>query len=120
MRVLLLVAAVAALFVLPASAARFSGSVTLSPSTVQAGGHFGVSGCGFGPYGDTEFGNVVVGFAAGSWGSPLDAEGCFTIGDIPALSGDSLPAGDYEVSVYQRIHPNRLTKVATATLTVVP
>jgi hypothetical protein len=80
----------------------------------NAGDYFTVIGCGY----DTSLGNVVVGFTGGSWGSPLDANGCFTIPDIPALSGDTLPAGTYEVPAYQHVR-GKLTETGDTTVTVV-
>jgi len=59
---------------------------TASPNVVHAGDYFTVSGCGY----DTSLGNVIVGFTGGSWGLPLDSNGCFTVGPIAALSGDTV------------------------------
>ena len=73
----------------------YTGTLTATPNVLHAGERFDVSGCGY----DTSLGNVIVGFTGGSWGSALDGNGCFTIPDIPALSGDTLPAGTYEVSL---------------------
>jgi hypothetical protein len=87
---------------------------TASPDVVQSGDLFDVSGCGF----DTTLGNVVVGFTGGSWGSPLDSGGCFRITDIPALSGDVLPAGTYDVTAYQSVN-GRWKAMAGTTVKVV-
>ena len=93
---------------------KLSGALTLSPSTVAAGDMFDVRGTGF----DTAYGNVIVGFTGGGWGSPLSADGSFTIAGIPALSGDSLPAGVYPVTGSQKIR-KRWVQAATASLTVI-
>ena len=93
----------------------YTGSLEANPNTVQAGDYFDVHGCGY----DTNLGNVIVGFTGGSWGSPLDGDGCFTIPDIPALSGDTLPAGTYPVTAYQYVH-NKWTETGETTVTVVP
>jgi hypothetical protein len=87
---------------------------TASPNVLHSGDMFDVSGCGF----DTSLGNVVVGFTGGSWGSPLDSGGCFTIAGIPALSGDILPAGTYGVTAFQNVR-DRWKAVASTTVTVV-
>jgi hypothetical protein len=76
---------------------RYPGNVWATPNVLHAGDYFTVSGCGY----STDLGNVIVGFTGGAWGSPLSSGGCFTITDIPALSGDTLPAGTYEVTVSQ-------------------
>lgn len=78
---------------------KYGGTVWATPNVLHAGDSFTVSGCGY----STELGNVIVGFTGGAWGSPLSSGGCFTIGDIPALSGDTLPAGTYEVTVSQLV-----------------
>jgi hypothetical protein len=93
----------------------YTGSLTADPRVLEAGDHFDVSGCGY----NTGYGNVIVGFTGGSWGSPLDSDGCFTITDIPALSGDSLPAGTYEVGAFQWVR-NRWVETGETTVTVVP
>ena len=80
---------------------------------LHSGDSFDVSGCGY----DTSLGNVVVGFTGGSWGSALDGSGCFTITSIPALSGDTLPPGTYEVTASQYVD-GRLTKTGDTTVTV--
>jgi hypothetical protein len=90
------------------------GTLTATPNVLHAGDYFTVSGCGY----DTSLGNVVVGFTGGGWGSPLDSNGCFSIPDIPALSGDTLPAGTYEVSAYQYVH-GKWTETGDTTVTVV-
>jgi hypothetical protein len=93
---------------------RYPGTLTATPNVLKAGDTFSVSGCGY----DTSLGNVVVGFTGGSWGSPLDTNGCFTISGIPALSGDTLPAGTYEVTASQYVH-NKWTETGNTTVTVV-
>jgi hypothetical protein len=116
---LLAVIGVVALTCAPAALAgkpapRYSGSLTATPNVLHAGDSFDVSGCGY----DPADGNVIVGFVGGSWGSPLDSNGCFTIKGIPALSGDSLPAGTYDVSAYQSIG-KRWAETGATTVTVV-
>ena len=96
-------------------AARYSGSLKATPNTLHAGDVFDVTGCSY----DTSLGNVVIGFTGGSWGSPLDENGCFTIAGIPALSGDTLPPGTYEVTAYQYVH-KKWTETGDTTVTVVP
>jgi hypothetical protein len=93
---------------------RYTGTLTATPNVLHAGDSFDVSGCGY----DTSLGNVIVGFTGGSWGSPLDSGGCFTIVDIPALSGDTLPPGTYPVTAYQYVS-NKLTETGETTVTVV-
>jgi hypothetical protein len=92
----------------------YPGSLTAAPNVLRAGDHFDVSGCGY----NTAYGNVIVGFTGGSWGSPLDSDGCFSIKGIPALSGDTLPAGTYEVRAFQYVH-NRWVETGNTTVTVV-
>ncbi len=92
----------------------YTGTLTATPSVLHAGDYFTVSGCGY----DTSLGNVIVGFTGGSWGSPLDGSGCFTITGIPALSGDTLPPGTYPVTAYQYVH-NKWTETGDTTVTVV-
>jgi len=92
----------------------YTGTLTATPNVLHAGDYFTVSGCGY----DTSLGNVIVGFTGGSWGSALDGDGCFTIAGIPALSGDTLPAGTYEVTANQYLH-NRWTETGDTTVTVV-
>jgi hypothetical protein len=108
----------AVLFAAAASAgkpAKYPGSLVASPNVLHSGDYFDVSGCGY----DTSLGNVIVGFTGGSWGSTLDANGCFSIAGIPALSGDTLPAGTYEVSAYQYLR-GKLKETGETTVTVVP
>jgi len=93
--------------------ASYSGTLTATPNLLHAGDYFDVSGCGY----DTNLGNVIVGFTGGSWGSPLDSNGCFTITSIPALSGDTLPPGTYAVIAYQYVN-GKLTKTGDTTVTV--
>lgn len=114
--------AIAALLVVSAAFAakpaskpsRYSGTLTATPSVLHAGDYFDVTGCGY----DVGMGNVIIGFTGGSWGSPLDEKGCFTIPNIPALSGDTLPAGTYEVSAYQ-YNGRRWVETGETTVTVV-
>lgn len=54
----------------------------------------------------------------GCWGSPLDVNGCFTISGIPALSGDTLPGGTYEVTASQYVR-DKWTETGQTTVTVV-
>jgi len=108
----------AALLTAPAAFAgkphSYTGSLTATPNVLHAGDEFAVSGCGY----DTSKGNVRVSFAGGSWGSFLDANGCFSIAHIPALSGDTLPDGTYEVSAYQ-YNGKRWTETGDTFVTVV-
>jgi hypothetical protein len=91
----------------------YPGYVWANPDTVRAGDYFDVYGCQY----DTKLGNVIVGFTGGGWGSPLDANGCFEIEDIPALSGDTLPAGTYDVTVSQQVRGKwRVTGKTTVTV----
>lgn len=94
---------------------RYSGWLEATPDTLQAGDSFDVHGCGY----DRGLGNVIVSFTGGSWGSPLDAAGCFTVSNIPALSGDTLPAGTYPVRAMQYVH-HKWTETGETTVTVVP
>jgi hypothetical protein len=98
----------------PGKHSQYPGNLTATPNVLKAGDYFTVSGCGY----DTSLGNVVVGFTGGSWGSALDANGCFTISGIPALSGDTLPAGTYDVTASQYVH-NKWTETGDTTVTVV-
>jgi len=93
---------------------RSSGTLVASPNVLHAGESFDVSGCGY----DASLGNVLVGFTGGSWGSPLDSNGCFTIQGIPALSGDTLPPGTYPVTANQYVS-GELTRTGETTVTVV-
>jgi len=97
-----------------AKPARYSGVLTATPNTLHAGDYFDVTGCGY----DPALGNVIVSFTGGGWGSPLDENGCFTISDIPALSGDTLPSGTYEVQAKQLVR-NRWVETGDTTVTVV-
>jgi hypothetical protein len=94
---------------------RYSGVLTATPNTLHAGDLFTVSGCNY----DTSLGNVIIGFTGGAWGSPLDANGCFSVPAIPALSGDTLPVGTYDVYAYQYVR-GKLKVTGETTLTVVP
>ena len=111
----LVVAAVAAVPALAGKGSQYPGTLAATPDVLQAGDYFTVTGCGY----DRDLCNVIIGFTGGSWGSPLDDEGCFTIPDIPALSGDTLPPGTYEVSAYQRVR-KRWVETGETTVTVVP
>jgi hypothetical protein len=92
----------------------YPGYVWANPDTVQAGAYFDVYGCHY----DRNLGNVIVGFTGGGWGSPLDADGCFEIENIPALSGDTLPAGVYDITVSQQVRGKwRVTGKTTITVT---
>jgi len=93
---------------------RYTGTLTATPDVLHSGDYFDVRGCGY----DTDLGNVVIGFTGGSWGSPLDDDGCFRISNIPALSGDTLPPGVYEVTAYQKVH-RRWKETGETTVTVV-
>ncbi|HEX5579125.1 MAG TPA: hypothetical protein VFY43_05610, partial [Candidatus Limnocylindria bacterium] len=66
-------------FVAAARHNSYRGTLVANPSSLRAGDSFTVGGCGY----DTRLGNVIVGFTGGSWGSPLDADGCFSISEIP-------------------------------------
>jgi hypothetical protein len=94
---------------------RYPGSLTATPSTLRAGDTFDVNGCGY----DTALGNVIIGFTGGAWGSALDSNGCFTIRDIPALSGDTLPLGTYEVTASQLVR-GKWRETGETHVTVVP
>ena len=99
-----------------AAPGKYSPSLTVVPSVLKAGDSFNVSGCGY----DKSYGNVIIGFTGGGWGSPIDANGCISVTGIPALSGDTLPSGAYPVTAYQYIKGNgkKLGKVAETSLTV--
>jgi hypothetical protein len=97
------------------SGGSYPGTLTATPNVLHAGDYFDVTGCGY----DTSLGNVIISFTGGGWGSPLDANGCFTIQGIPALSGDTLPAGTYEVRALQLVR-NKWTETGDTTVTVVP
>lgn len=96
------------------SAGSYPGTLTATPNVLHAGDYFDVTGCGY----DTRLGNVIISFTGGGWGSPLDANGCFTIQGIPALSGDTLPAGTYEVRALQLVK-GKWTETGDTTVTVV-
>jgi hypothetical protein len=95
--------------------ARYGGTLTATPNVLHAGDYFDVSGCGY----DTSLGNVIINFTGGAWGSPLDSDGCFTIPHIPALSGDTLAPGTYEVTARQYVH-KKWTETGDTYVTVVP
>jgi hypothetical protein len=92
----------------------YTGTLSASPDVLHAGDYFDVGGCGY----NTEYGDVVVGFTGGSWGSRLDGNGCFSVQDIPALSGDTLPPGTYHVTAYQYVN-GKLRETGDTTVTVV-
>lgn len=94
--------------------ATYTGTLTATPNVLKAGDSFDVTGCQY----NTAYGNVVIRFTGGSWGSPLDSKGCFTIAGIPALSGDTLPPGTYDVSAFQYVR-NRWVETGDTTVTVV-
>jgi hypothetical protein len=111
-----LAAVIAPLQLIAAAAHKqYGGTLTATPSTLKAGDAFTVSGCDY----DTTLGNVIIGFTGGSWGSPLDANGCFSIAGIPALSGDTLAPGVYEVYSFQFVH-KKWTVTGETTVTVLP
>jgi hypothetical protein len=97
-----------------AKKAGYPGTLTATPNVLKAGDAFDVRGCGY----STAYGNVVIGFTGGSWGSPLDSDGCFTITNIPALSGDTLAPGTYEVRAFQYVR-NRWVETGDTTVTVI-
>ena len=94
---------------------RYTGTLVATPQTLRAGDVFDVSGCGY----DRSLGNVKLSFTGGSWGAAVDARGCFTVTDIPALSGDTLPPGTYEVAAHQ-LSRKRWVETGDTTITVVP
>ena len=93
---------------------RYAGTLWATPNVLHAGDHFTVSGCGY----STDLGSVVVGFTGGGWGAKLDGDGCFTVTGIPALSGDTLSAGTYEVTAWQLVR-NRWRITGETYVTVV-
>lgn len=93
---------------------RYTGTLTATPNVVHVGDQFDVAGCGY----DTSLGNVIVGFTGGGWGVALGADGCFSLEGIPALSGDTLAAGTYEVGAYQYVR-GRLRETGETTVTVI-
>jgi hypothetical protein len=118
----LLVAVTLVLTAVPAFAAKggngnggYPGSLWATPNVVHAGDELTVAGCGY----DASYGGVVVAFAGGSWGAVPDADGCFSIPHIPALAGDTLPAGTYEVSAFQYVR-KRLVERGATEVTVLP
>jgi len=92
---------------------KYSPTITVSANPVHAGDYFDVTGCGYNP----AYGNAIIGFTGGGWGGVLDSNNCFKVTQIPALSGDTLPAGTYPVTASQYIK-GKLTKVAQTTITV--
>jgi hypothetical protein len=90
----------------------YTPTLTANPNVVSAGGYLNVSGCGYNP----DNGGVIVGFTGGSWGQ-VPSGGCIDIAGIPALSGDTLPAGTYPVRAFQYVDGS-LTQVAETTVTV--
>ena len=98
-----------------AGTTSYAGTLTATPHQLRAGDYFDVQGCGY----DTALGDVWLSFVGGSWGSPVNAYGCFEIVGIPALSGDTLPSGTYEVRALQLV--GKKWKVTGETyVTVVP
>ncbi len=97
------------------SSSRYGGTLVATPDALHAGDSFDVHGYGY----NTNYGNVIVGFTGGGWGSPLDANGNFSIEGIPALSGDTLPPGTYEVSVSQLVK-GRWRETGETYVTVLP
>jgi hypothetical protein len=95
--------------------AKYTGTLIATPNTLQAGDYFDVSGCDY----DPSLGYVIVSFTGASFATPLDADGCFTVTHIPALSGDTLAPGTYEVRALQYVH-NKWTETGETTVTVVP
>jgi hypothetical protein len=93
----------------------YTGALTATPDVLHAGDYFDVSGCGY----NTDYGNVVVGFTGGGWGSELNEDGCFAVTGIPALSGDTLSPGTYPVTAYQYVN-GKLRETGETTVTVVP
>jgi hypothetical protein len=92
----------------------YPGYVWANPDVVNAGDSFDVYGCAY----DTKLGNVIIGFTGGGWGSPLDANGCFEIENVPALSGDTLAPGVYDITVSQQVRGKwRVTGKTTITVT---
>ena len=118
--VLAVILAIVAIVTGPATAGgrghtkTYDGTLTAAPNVLTAGDYFDVSGCGY----DTALGNVIVGFAGGGWGAGLDGNGCFTVAGIPALSGDTLSPGMYEVTAWQYVR-NRLRITGETYVTVV-
>lgn len=90
----------------------YAPTLAANPGTVRAGDSFDVSGCGY----NADLGGVIVGFTGGSWGQVPNG-GCIDIQGIPALSGDTLPAGTYPVRAYQYVNGD-LTQVAETTVSV--
>jgi len=109
-----LVLVLAASSVLAAPTAKYTKTLTATPNVLHAGDYFDVSGCGY----DPSLGNVIVSFTGGGWGSSLNAYGCFTITGIPALSGDSLAPGTYEVRALQFVK-NRWRETGQTSVTIV-
>jgi hypothetical protein len=97
-----------------AKGSRYQGTLSATPNVLHAGDSFTVTGCGY----DTALGNVIVGFTGGGWGARLDGNGCFTVSGIPALSGDTLSPGTYEVTAWQTVR-NRLRITGETYVTVV-
>jgi hypothetical protein len=97
-----------------AKGGRYQGTLSATPNVLHAGDSFTVTGCGY----DNALGNVIVGFTGGGWGAQLDGNGCFTVAGIPALSGDTLSPGTYEVTAWQYVR-NRLRITGETYVTVV-
>jgi hypothetical protein len=94
----------------PAVMHKAQPTLVATPDVLRAGESFTVSGCGY----NLALGNVIVGFEAGSQGSPLDASGCFSIAGI--FSG-MRPPGTYPVIAYQYVH-GHLRKMAETSIQV--
>jgi hypothetical protein len=60
------------------SGGGYTGVLTATPDVLHAAESFDVRGWDY----NTDYGYVIVGFTGGSWGSPLDSNGCFEITDI--------------------------------------
>jgi hypothetical protein len=87
----------------------YTPTLVATPNVVHYMENFTVSGCGY----DTTYGNVVISFTGGGWGSPLDGNGCFSIPDIPA---SALP-GTYPVIARQNVD-GRWTEKGETSVTV--
>jgi len=91
----------------------YTGSLTATPNVLRAGDYFDVSGCGY----DMGLGNVVVSFLGAASGSPLGPGGCFSGVTLPAMNGDTLAPGTYEVRALQFVR-NKWTETGETTITV--
>jgi len=88
------------------------GTLVATPNELRAGDFFDVSGCGY----ESEYGNVLLGFGGGGWGSPLNEASCFTISNIP-VGGDNPTPGTYPVTAYQWVK-NKWTATGETTVTI--